>query len=547
MTSGRAARAALLVVPAAFFAVFFVYPVASILGRGLAPDGHFELGPVLDVFRDDGLREVVWFTVWQAALSTVITVVVALPCAYVIARYDFPGKRLLRAALVVPFVLPTVVVGSAFLGLLGDGGPLRALGLEQSVTAIVVANMFFNYAVVVRVVGGLWSHLDPRHEETARMLGAGRLQAFVAVTLPALRPALVAAASITFLFCFTSFGVVLILGGPGYSTLDVEIYRQTAQLLDLPTAAALSIVQLVAVVTMLAVTGRIERRHGHALQLRAAGDVARRPRNTRERATITGILSTSALLLGAPIAVLVERSFHPEGGYGFGFYRALSDLHRDSTLFVSPVEAIRNSLVFAAVATAIALVVGGLVAFALARPGRGRHGTGRGLDALLLVPLGTSAVTIGFGFIIALDHPPIDLRTSPWLIPIAQALVAAPFVAWVMLPVLRSIDPRLRDTAALLGAPPRRVWREIDLPIAARALLVAAGFAFAISLGEFGATLFIARPDSPTLPVVIYRLLGLPGALNFGAAMAASVILMALTTVAILAIERFRVGAVGEF
>ena len=260
-----------------------------------------------------------------------------------------------------------------------------------------------------------------------------------------------------------------------------------------------------------------------------------------------GILATTALLLGAPIAVLVERSLHPEGGYGFGFYRALSELHRDSTLFVSPVEAIRNSLVFAAVATAIALVVGGLVAFALARPGGGRHGTGRGLDALLLVPLGTSAVTIGFGFIIALDHPPIDLRTSPWLIPIAQALIAAPFVAWVMLPVLRSIDPRLRDTAALLGAPPRRVWREIDLPIAASALLVAAGFAFAISLGEFGATLFIARPDSPTLPVVIYRLLGLPGALNFGAAMAASVILMALTTVAILAIERFRVGAVGEF
>ena len=244
------------------------------------------------------------------------------------------------------------------------------------------------------------------------------------------------------------------------------------------------------------------------------------------------------MLLGAPIAVLVERSFHPEGGYGFGFYRALSELHRDSTLFVSPVEAIRNSLVFAAVATAIALVVGGLVAFALARPGA--HRGGRGLDALLLVPLGTSAVTIGFGFIIALDHPPIDLRASPWLIPIAQALVAAPFVAWVMLPVLRSIDPRLRDTAALLGAPPHRVWREIDLPIAARALLVAAGFAFAISLGEFGATVFLARPDAPTLPVVIFRLLGQPGNRNFGAAMAASTILMVLTAAAVLALERAR-------
>lgn len=545
--SVRLTRGLLLVLPLAFFAVFFVYPMASIVGRGLTPGGTLDLSPIADVFGDEGLRHVLWFTLWQAALSTAITVVVALPCAYVLARYEFPGKRLVRAALVVPFVLPTVVVGSAFLGILGDGGPLASLGLEQSVTAIVLANVFFNYAVIVRIVGGLWAHLDPRQEESARVLGAGPWQTFWSTTLPALRPAIAAATSITFLFTFTSFGVVLILGGPSHSTLDVEIYRQTAQLLDLPTAAALSIVQLVTVVTMLVVTGRIERRHGHALQLRSAVDVARRPRTGRERATVGLILGGTALFLGAPLAVLIERSLHPEGGYGFGFYRALSDLHQDSTLFVSPAEAIRNSLGFAVIATLLALVVGGLVAFALASRGPVHDGQTRGFDALLLVPLGTSAVTIGFGFLIALDHPPVDLRASPWLVPIAQALVAAPFVAWVMLPVLRSIDPRLRDAASVLGASPARVWREIDLPIAMRALLVAAGFAFAISLGEFGATLFIARPDYPTLPVVIFRLLGLPGALNFGAAMSASVILMALTTIAILAIERFRVGALGEF
>jgi thiamine transport system permease protein len=132
-------------------------------------------------------------------------------------------------------------------------------------------------------------------------------------------------------------------------------------------------------------------------------------------------------------------------------------------------------------------------------------------------------------------------------VPIAQALIAIPFVIRVMTPVLRAIDPRLREAAAMLGAPPARVWREVDLPIVARAALVAAGFAFAISLGEFGATLFIVRPTSPTVPVLIFRLLGQPGPLNFGAAMAASVILMAMTALAILGIERFRVGSVGEF
>ena len=129
-----------------------------------------------------------------------------------------------------------------------------------------------------------------------------------------------------------------------------------------------------------------------------------------------------------------------------------------------------------------------------------------------MLPLGTSAVTVGFGFLITLDAPPLDLRTSVLLIPLAHALVALPFVVRAVAPVIRSIDPRLREAAAVLGAPPRRSWREVDGPIVARAALVGAGFAFAVSLGEFGATLFIARPDTPTLPIAIYRLLGLPGA-----------------------------------
>ncbi|HKA93869.1 MAG TPA: iron ABC transporter permease [Acidimicrobiia bacterium] len=542
---GRLVRGLLLAVPIAFLGVFFVYPVASIVGRGLTPGGSLDLGPLADLVTDARFRDVAWFTVWQATLSTALTVLIALPGAYVFARYEFRGKRLVRAAVLVPFVLPTVVVGSAFLALLGDGGPLGFLGLDQSVAAILVAHVFFNYAVVVLVVGGLWAHLDPRQEDAARVLGAGRWQTFRSVTLPALRPAIAAAAAIVFLFDFTSFGVILILGGPGYSTLETEIYRQTVQFLDLPQAAALSIVQMVAVVVVLLVAGRAQGRRAEALRLRPAAETSRPPRTAAER-TVVGInLAVMAVLLGGPVAVLVERSFDTAGGYSFGFYRALSELRRTSTIFVPPTEAVRNSLVFAAAATVIALVIGGLAAFAIAGPGRSPRSTG--LDTLLLLPLGVSAVTIGFGFLIALDKPPFDLRASPVLIPIAHALVAAPFVARVLIPVLRSIDQRLRDTAAVLGASPGRVWREIDLPIVARALLVAAGFAFAISLGEFGATIFIARPDYPTLPVVIFRLLGQPGALNFGAAMAASVILMAVTAVAILAIERFRFADIGEF
>jgi len=195
-------------------------------------------------------------------------------------------------------------------------------------------------------------------------------------------------------------------------------------------------------------------------------------------------------------------------------------------------------------ASAIALVVGGIAAVVIAsRPSR----RGAVLDTLLMLPLGTSAVTVGFGFLIALDEPPLDLRSKPILIPIAHAVVAIPFVVRSVVPVLRSIDPRLRDAAATLGASPGRVWREIDLPIVRRAFAVAAGFAIAVSLGEFGATVFIARPDYPTIPVAIYRFLGRPGEMNFGQAMALSTILMVLTASAILAVERVRVRDLGDF
>jgi thiamine transport system permease protein len=542
-------RAALLAVPVAFVGVFFAYPVVAIMGRGLVPDGSLDLEPLGDVLTDDGLREVIWFTLWQATVSTVLTVLVALPGAYVLGRYRFAGRRLLWAAITVPFVLPTVVVGSAFRSLFEEGGPLGGLGLDQSLAAILIAHVFFNYAVVVRTVGGLWSHLDPGQEEAARVLGASRWQAFRTVTLPSLRPAIAAAASIVFLFTFTSFGVILILGGPSYATLDVEIYRQTVSLLDLPLAAALTIVQLVAVVALLLVSARLEGRRAGALRLRAAAEVAHRPRGWGQRGLLLANLVVMGLLLGVPLGVLVERSFAVSGGgYGLGSYRALGELRRGTSLFVPPAEAILNSLVFAVVATVIALVVGGLAASALAigRRHRAPRGT-TGIETLLMLPLGVSAVTVGFGFLVALDEPPLDLRGSPVLIPIAHAVVAVPFVVRVMTPVLRSIDERLRESAAVLGASPARVWREVDLPIVARAALVAAGFAFAISLGEFGATVFIARPDYPTLPIVIFRLLGQPGALNFGAAMAASTILMVLTASAVVAIERFRVGRVGQF
>lgn len=541
---GSAARLGLMAVPVAFFAAFFAYPVAAIVGRGLKVDGAWRLGRIGEVLGQSDVRQVLWFTTWQALASTALTLLIALPGAYAFARLDFPGKQVLRAVVTVPFVLPTVVVGTAFLALVGRGGLLDELWgvrLDTTVWAILLAHVFFNYAVVVRTVGGLWSQLDPRQEEAARMLGASRLKAWRQVTLPALAPAVAAAALMVFLFTFTSFGVVQILGGPAFSTLEVEIYRQTSQVFDLSTAAVLTLVQFVAVAAVLAVHAWTVRRRETGLRLVDAATTARRPRGAGQWALLAGVLVTVAGLILLPLAVLVERSL---GASGLGYYRALTRAD-GGTFLVPPIEAIGNSLQYAVAATAIAVVIGGLAAAALTRRDAGRFV--RGFDALLMLPLGVSAVTVGFGFLIALDEPPLDLRSSWILVPLAQALVGVPFVVRTMLPVLRAVDVRLREAASVLGASPWRVWREVDLPMVRRALLVAAGFAFAVSLGEFGATVFIARPDSPTLPVAVARLLGRPGEMNYGQAMALSTILMLVCAVALVVLERLRTDRTGEF
>ncbi|MFE6753547.1 ABC transporter permease [Streptomyces sp. NPDC057684] len=548
-----------MAVPVAFFATFFAYPVAAIVSRGLKAGGHWQFGRIADVLGQSDIRHVLWFTTWQAFASTVLTLLIALPGAYVFARFEFRGKQVLRAAVTVPFVLPTVVVGTAFLALVGRGGLLDGLWgvrLDTTVWAILLAHVFFNYAVVVRTVGGLWSQLDPRQEEAARMLGASRWTAWRKVTLPALGPAVAAAALMVFLFTFTSFGVVQILGGPTFSTLEVEIYRQTAQIFDLSTAAVLTIVQFAAVGIILAVHAWSVRRRESTLRLVDAAHTARRPRGAGQWVLLAGVVATVAVLILLPLGVLIQRSFEGPDGFGLAYYKALTS--SDSGVFlVPPIEAIGNSLTYALAATAIAVVIGGLAAAALTLPHSRLRSSGgtpmagrlvRGFDALLMLPLGVSAVTVGFGFLITLDKPPLDLRGTWILVPMAQALVGVPFVVRTMLPVLRAVDGRLREAAAVLGASPLRAWREVDLPMVRRALLIAAGFAFAVSLGEFGATVFIARPDRPTLPVAVARLLGRAGDLNYGQAMALSTILMVVCAVSLLLLERIRTDrTTGEF
>ncbi len=554
--------------PLAFLAIFFFYPLASILGLSLARSEAGVLAPFAEALKSASVQRVLWFTIWQAGISTLLTLLVGLPGAYLLARYQFRGKSLLRALTGVAFVMPTLVVAAGFNALLGPKGWVNTglmvfFSLDQppmefvnTLTAILVAHVFYNVSIVLRLVGDFWTRLDPRLEQASRTLGANRWQTLSRVTLPLLAPAIAAAALLIFIFDFTSFGVILVLGGPRFATLEVEIYYQTISLFNLPLAAVLSMLQLACTLALTLIYTRLTTRLARPLSQRSQAVTQKRLIGWRSRIFAGLIVGFLLMLTTAPLLALAARSVTSlqaertrEGvlapGFTLDFYRALTNNEQQSLFYAPPSTAIAISMGYAAATVVLALILGLPAAWALSHNRKSK--INRAIDPILMLPLGTSAVTLGLGFIVALDSPPLDMRTSPLLIPIAHTLVAFPFVVRSLTPALRSIQPKLRQAAAVLGAPPGQVLRHIDFPLVSRALLVAATFAFTISIGEFGATALVARPEYPTIPMVIYRYLSRPGGLNYGQAMALSTILMMTTLVGMLAIERLRVGEGSEF
>jgi thiamine transport system permease protein len=551
------ARRALLfwVIPLAFMGLFFYQPLIRLFGLLISPDWGFSLKTV----NVKQILDPLGFTFGQALLSTLLTLLIGLPGAWLFARFTFPGRGLLKLLVTLPFILPTVVVAAGFNALLGPRGWLN-LGLMALLNldvppiqflntfgAILVAHIFYNTSIIIRVVSSAWSGLNVRLNQAAQVLGANPWRQFIEITLPLLLPAILAGTLLVFLFNFTSFGVILMLGGPKFATLEVEIYIQALHLLNLPLAAILSLIQLLITLSITIFHNRLSVKWQPAGGTQGRTLRLRKPKRGLQRLAATLLIISIFILLVSPLAALALRSFvkleanrgergDVQTGLTLQYYQELSKNRRGSLFYVPPLTAAFNSLRFALITIGITLCLGILAAYAL------KQNTllNRWLDPLLMLPLGASAITLGLGFIITFNRPPWTQINFPILLPIAYSLIALPFVVRTLAPALKGIPDSLRNAARNLGAPPWRVWWEIDLPILSRALLVSAVFAMTISLGEFGASSFLSRPDYPTLPVAIYRYISQPGALNYGQALAMSTLLMLICAGGIILIEKIR-------
>jgi thiamine transport system permease protein len=513
------------IVPAVFLAVFLGYPVV-VLATTMASGS--DASTALDRLVSPALWQITALATVQALTSTALALVVGLPIANVVSRYRYRGRSLAQALVTVPFVLPTVVVALAFRSLLGDGVP-------EGFALVVVAHAYVNLAVVARIVGSQWAQHDADYENVARTLGATRWRAFVDVTLPSLRPAIASSAAVVFVFSFTSLGIVLLLGDQSTRTLESQILRQTSILLDFPGAAATAFVQLLVVSGVLLAGARA----GRTSPTRAMRPVDLRelPARASTRLAVLATVAGAYVIVLAPVMALVVSSLRVAGHWRLDWWLSMGSVDAGTTRIGSPASALSTSITYALITAAVAAVVGGLAAIAVVAPGRTRM-----VALLAMIPLGVSSATLGLGTLLAFGRPPLDLRQTGLLVPIAHALVAVPLVVAVVTPALRGTDGRRVAVAASLGARPTRAFLTAYGAVLRVVVLASAGLAAAVSLGEFGAAAFLTRAGSPTVPVQIVRLLSRPGEQSYGVAAALAVVLVLLTLTMVMLVDRLGVS-----
>jgi thiamine transport system permease protein len=511
---------AVAVVPLAFLLVVLVAPALRLLQEAWLDDVQ-TLSALWVPWQDAYLR---WRMAWsflQAVITCVAALLLGVPIAWVLARYTFAGRSLVLRALMLPFVVPTLVAAMGVLALMGPQGLLISLGgpdLQGTPWLLLYGNLFFNLCVVVRAGTDALAQVSAARVAAARTLGATPWRAFWRVEWPAIAPWLMSALCLVFLYCCAGFGLALVLGGQTYATAEVEIYTLVAYELQLGQASVLSLWMMV--LTLLAALAYAAIEKALATPARADRIALRPPRGVGQWLAVGGALLTLGLFCAAPLAAIVWKAVAsglvaPAGDVG-----GWGVLWEDDTRL-----ALWNTLRFTGSAVLLATLLGVTHALAARRS--------LVLRTLVFLPFVVSPVMVAFGLLLL--YP--DWTDSMALLVAAYALLAYPFVAKSVASALDSMPAHYLDAARSLGASPWRAFWRVTLPLLRPALRRGMAFAAATAVGEFAVTLFLARPEWATLTTLIYAHLGRPGASNLDAAMLLSCVLMLLAFAAFVLIE----------
>lgn len=502
----------LALIPLGFLGFFLIYPFVRAILAGIEPGFVEQLRSVLG---EKYYWERIGWSLQQATCSSVLSVLLGVPAALILAKHDFPFKKGLMRILMLPLVTPSIVAAMGILSLVGARG-LTGLHLQDTAFLVILGNVFYNQSLIVRFVHAGLMRIPEHTIQAAQVLGAGRFRVLQRVTLPLVMPHLLGAFSLVFLYCFSSFSLALLLGGQKYSTLEVEIYTLTLYQLNLSSAGILVLVQFLITGLAALVYTALQKRTATIGEFRARVLPAPHGFQWLEVGFWVGLTGIIAL---APLVSVFLKSLLGQDGLTVQFYQGI--------FTADTLHALWNTLRFSVAAMVLSLIVGGLqaiVTFRRASPA---------IDALSMLPFLVSMVSVSVGYLLA--YP--GLSGSLTLLIGAYTLLAYPFVTRTVLAGLRGLSPAMLQSARVLGASPLRVWTRVTLPLLKGSIRTGAAFALASAIGEFAATLILQRPEWTTLSTLIYQTLGRPGAQNLGQAAALSSMLLGITSLAFRVLE----------
>lgn len=485
-------------------AALFLVPLAFTFSAALSDGG----APLLAVLSSRATYRVLLFTLEESLISAVCSVLLALPFAAFFGSNRFPGRSALITLSELSFTIPTILVVLGFVIWYGNNGYLNALierltGQERvvrllySFRAIIAAHVYLNFPIAFALITSAWEHLPATEENASYLLGKGALSTFFRVTLPRLSGTVASSFILIFLYCFSSFTIIMVLGGnPSYSTLEAEIYRRVHISSDMEGGAALSLFTFCVTAFLLLVTSP-GRRAQRAVRRRR---MLRRARGGRLAlaATLSGIL---LLFLLPPMLSIVYRSFFPRGGvFSLDAWRSVFGT-AFGAMEIAP-KALASSFAIALFSSVLSTLIASFSCLASAR--RGSLLT----PFLASLPQAAGSVTLGLGFmfIAAQLRLSSDFMTYVF-VTASHIIITLPMTCRVLLPGARRVPPALSAASYALGTGPCRTVFRVELPLLAPYMRKAFAFSFALSLGEVNATLMLSSGDVTTLPVLIYRLI----------------------------------------
>lgn len=522
---GRKYNRVIILLPIIIIVILFYIPLAETLLRG------FNLSSFFNVLSKNYYRRVISFTFFQATLSALLSIIIAFPGAYIITRYKFPGKKLFISITSLTFVIPSILTVLGFVLLFGNNGVLNRFLIEvfnlkepplkilYSLKAVLLAHVFYNFPLAIRIISSLWKKIPYELTEASYTLGFNRIKTFFKITLPYLRSSILTSFTLIFLYCFMSFGIILVLGGgPALSTIEVEVYRFARIALDFESAATLSLIESVITVAVLLIYLKSDNLHIKSSSLKGFY----REFNFKKIIIFSLYLFPLILIVIGPLLTVFIHSFIKQQGFQNNYYLTL-DWYRSifglnyNRFSQTAIYAIKNSFTIGSIVVLLTIPLASLITTNSLKEFRYKN-----LYRLLFfLPMGISSIIIGLSY---LTKPVFS--DSYLAIIISHIIIALPLAIRSINNVYRTIDHSLIEASMTLGFSRFKTFLKIEIPLMKSGLVTAAIFTLALSIGEMNASIMLAPSGFVTIPLAIYQLIG---SYNFMGACALGSILLLLS------------------